>query len=199
SGIVVLDIDTKHGVNGFDSLAELGRSALPETPMAHTPHGGLHLYFAERPNLTIRCSESVIGPGLDVRGEGGSITLPTPGWGYRWDDQHPPSLALRRAPSWLAARRQNHGGRYDDTRFHPSKILHEACAQIRAAQPGQRHHVINRQAFLIGCIVAAGKLDEYHARHELEAAAMVVSGDDKKTARDLNDAFAAGLRKREKR
>src|SRR5215471_15826881 len=46
SGIVVLDIDRKNGVDGYLTLEKIGKSSLPETPMAHTPHGGLHLYFA---------------------------------------------------------------------------------------------------------------------------------------------------------
>ena len=47
SGLVVLDIDVKQPeANGFDSLEDLGRSILPETPMVHTQSGGLHVYFA---------------------------------------------------------------------------------------------------------------------------------------------------------
>ena len=38
SGFVVLDIDTKDpAANGYDTLKALGRSDLPDTPMANTP------------------------------------------------------------------------------------------------------------------------------------------------------------------
>src|SRR5690242_15110239 len=42
---VVLDIDRKGGVDGFDTLDDLGLGILPDTPMAHTRSGGLHLYL----------------------------------------------------------------------------------------------------------------------------------------------------------
>src|SRR5690242_16171343 len=44
SGFVVLDVDVKKaGCYGFDTLDALGFAKLPETPMAHTASGGLHL------------------------------------------------------------------------------------------------------------------------------------------------------------
>ena len=46
SGLVVLDIDVKRPeANGFDSLEDMGRSILPETPLVHTQSGGVHVYF----------------------------------------------------------------------------------------------------------------------------------------------------------
>jgi hypothetical protein len=33
SGVVVLDIDRKRGVDGFDTLDEIGAAILPVTPM----------------------------------------------------------------------------------------------------------------------------------------------------------------------
>src|SRR5438270_1970119 len=70
---------------GFDTLAELGFALLPETPMAHTASGGLHLYFESPDRIEIRNTASAygadIGPQLDSRGEGGSIILPSPGSG----------------------------------------------------------------------------------------------------------------------
>src|SRR5262249_23217608 len=45
SGRWVLDIDVKREAeNGFDSLEDLGYLPLPETPMAHTQTGGVHVY-----------------------------------------------------------------------------------------------------------------------------------------------------------
>jgi hypothetical protein len=78
SGIVVLDIDVKQGRNGFDTLAELGKAMLPATPIAHTPSGGTHVYFA-RTELEIRNSAGGkgLGLGLDIRGDGGAIVLPS--------------------------------------------------------------------------------------------------------------------------
>src|SRR5437763_1584452 len=65
-GAVVLDIDAKDAAtNGFDTLEDLGHAILPETPMVHTPSGGLHVYFAP-PERELKCSVGLIGPGIDV-------------------------------------------------------------------------------------------------------------------------------------
>jgi hypothetical protein len=85
SGLVVLDIDIKDSrANGFDSLEDLGH-VLPETPMVHTASGGVHAYFADSPDRELRNSAGLLGPGLDVRGAGGYVILPSPGSGYEWD------------------------------------------------------------------------------------------------------------------
>lgn len=203
-GLVVLDIDRKGGADGFATLEELGRSLLPTTPMAHSPHAGLHLYFAVNPHCEIGCSQGRdgLGPGLDVKGEGGSITVPTPGSLYRWDPHARPSLVpLMIAPAWLATRRRRRQGPQGGGRppLDPLAILAQACRLIRDAPPGERHAALNRQAFIVGCMAARGALDERHARHELEAAAAAMvwgsAGDTRKAGRDLADAFRDGLRK----
>src|SRR5438270_5096162 len=69
--------------HGFDTQAELGFALLPETPMAHTASGGLHLYFESPDRIEIRNTAGAYGPGirpqLDTGGEGGPIILPSPG------------------------------------------------------------------------------------------------------------------------
>jgi len=109
SGLVLLDIDRKNGVNGFDTLESLGKASLPETPMAHSRSGGLHVYFRARDDIEIRNSEGErgLGVGLDVRGEGGLIILPTPGSGYTWDPVcNLDTCTPRLAPAWLGHRAQ---------------------------------------------------------------------------------------------
>jgi hypothetical protein len=106
SGLVLLDIDVKPPKPGkpwsygFDTLAELGRTMLPETPMAHTPSVGLHLYFACNATVEIGTSTGKygLGPGLDVRGEGGMIILPAPGSGYTWPRWCGAAAAIARKP-----------------------------------------------------------------------------------------------------
>ena len=77
SGIVVLDIDPPHG--GDESLAALeaewGR--LPETVEVVTGSGGRHIYF-KHPGVGIAVPNSAgkLGPGLDVRGDGGYVLIP---------------------------------------------------------------------------------------------------------------------------
>jgi putative DNA primase/helicase len=206
SGIVVLDIDVKDGRNGFDRLAELGKSILPDTPMAHTHSGGLHIYFAVLA-LEIRNSagEHGLGVGLDVRGEGGFIVVPSPDSGYCWDPHYNlDTVPLMPAPAWLGHRQQKSSlAPRANGYLDPPTMLATACATIRAADPGQRHEVLNREAFIIGTLVAAGAISESTAHHELATATAAMvwrsDGDRRKAADDLADAFSAGIAKSRRR
>lgn len=72
---IIIDIDTKHGVNGFLTWEEI-LGALPEdlphTFQVVTPSNGGHIYFKSNKNLpSLKC-----GPGLETRGFGGYVLLP---------------------------------------------------------------------------------------------------------------------------
>ncbi len=75
-GVFVLDLDVKPGQNGIEALAELEQvyGRLPRTLAVETPSGSRHLYF--RTAARIQSNASVIGIGIDVRGEGGYVVLP---------------------------------------------------------------------------------------------------------------------------
>jgi hypothetical protein len=75
SGLVVLDVDPRHG--GAATLAELERQhgKLPKTARALTGSGGQHIYF-RHPGGELRNSAGSIGDGLDVRGDGGYVVAP---------------------------------------------------------------------------------------------------------------------------
>ena len=87
SGTVVVDIDPRHG--GHDTLIELDRGGLlPGTVNVGTGSDGLHLYY-RHPGGKVPCSASRLGPGVDVKADGGYVVLPPsrhPGTGglYRW-------------------------------------------------------------------------------------------------------------------
>lgn len=104
SGLVVIDDDTPD-----QSAAE--RLGLPPTVTAITGGGGRHYYFAV-PEVELRSSVRKLGPGIDVRGEGGQVVLP--------GSVHPESGALYR---WLAG----HG----PPRPGPCTIPHPPLASAR--------------------------------------------------------------------
>ena len=76
SGLVVLDVDPRHG--GNESLAALEKKygALPDTMESRTGGGGRHIFFSLVEGQLIKNTTAVLGPGLDTRGEGGYVVLP---------------------------------------------------------------------------------------------------------------------------
>ena len=101
SGLVVLDVDLD--ASGPESLATLERAGtpVPKTARARTGGGGIHVFFRYPRGTEIRNSAGLLGPGLDVRGEGGYIVVPpsrTKGL-YEWVDSSPLAEA-----SWLVER-----------------------------------------------------------------------------------------------
>lgn len=105
SSIVVIDVDGIKG--GEDTLSALERThgKLPDTVEALTGGGGRHVVFAH-PGCKIRCSAGSLGPGLDVRGDGGYIvaqpSLHASGKEYSWElSSVPEETELADMPRWL--------------------------------------------------------------------------------------------------
>jgi putative DNA primase/helicase len=80
SGLVVIDIDPRHGLN---------------TVTAHTGGGGLHLFYRQLPGMQITCSGKNLPHGIDVKARGGIITLPpslhVSRQRYCWKETHSPA------------------------------------------------------------------------------------------------------------
>jgi len=104
SGIVVLDIDPRHG--GMDGLSGLEEEygQLPGTVEALTGGGGRHIYFAH-PGAAL-ANRVALRPGVDVRGDGGCVVAPPSlhpsGRRYEWaPGSAPQELALAPMPAWF--------------------------------------------------------------------------------------------------
>ena len=111
SGLVVLDVDPRHG--GGDSLATLEavHGPLPHTVEALTGGGGQHLYFCH-PGVTV--PSRPVAPGLDVKGDGGLVVAPpsvhVSGRPYAWEDGcAPDEVAPAEAPEWILTLAQGAG------------------------------------------------------------------------------------------
>jgi hypothetical protein len=213
AGPVVLDIDIKRAnANGFDTLADIGHAVLPETPMVHTESGGLHVYF-DPGEREIRNSAGNrgrgIGPGLDVRGDGGYVILPSPGSGYHWDPiWHADSVPLALTPDWLIApqpERHQCASRpvaaADGLSPYAGAALDKACRRIIDAPPGEQEATLNAQAFAIGTLAAAKGIPTGFARRALLWAAHQVHDYDCRRPwrsgeleRKIDRAFSDGLR-----
>ncbi len=103
SGIVVVDVD---GDEGADSLADLERQhgLLPRTASVQTPSGGAHYYLKHPGGQEVRNSVRQLGPGLDIRGDGGYVIAPPSvgANGRQWEPDERASLA--ELPGWLQDR-----------------------------------------------------------------------------------------------
>jgi hypothetical protein len=100
AGIFALDVDPRRG--GAEALASLESKycKLSETRTAETGGGGVH-YLFKYPNFPVKNSTGVLGPGLDIKGEGGAIvvapSLHMSGKRYRWRNDAP----IVDAPEWF--------------------------------------------------------------------------------------------------
>ena len=99
TGLVVLDVDPRHG--GIASLEQIQHQygSLPSTPTTRTGGGGWHYWFAYPlgKNAPIRNATNLSGfRGIDLRGTGGYIVAPpsrhASGQRYRWLCEGPLAL-----------------------------------------------------------------------------------------------------------
>jgi len=167
---VDLDLDPAKKIDGKATLDQLTaqRGPLPPTWATVTPRGGRHLIFAWDPNVEIGNSASKIGPGIDVRGNGGYICLPpslyATGGAYQWEPSGPQNAAL--APLWLVAL-----AKATKAKAWARAALDRECKNVAAALPGTRNNTLNTAAFNLGQIVGGGALDEQEVRDRLFEAA----------------------------
>src|SRR5262245_59524522 len=108
SGNWILDVDPAKG--GDESLRELERvhGALPETVIVLTGGGGHHHEF-QHPGTPVPNSVGTVGPGLDVRGDGGFVvgvgSRHRSGRSYVYEVTANPDTVIRAdAPPWLLER-----------------------------------------------------------------------------------------------
>ncbi len=108
AGFFVLDVDehdpAKSGGAALGALEE-AHGELPPTIEVATANGGRHLYFSVPSGAPTPRNDAGrrLGPGLDIRGEGGQVVAPptTLAVGsYRWASS-PAVTAMADAPAWL--------------------------------------------------------------------------------------------------
>ena len=208
SGFFVLDLDCKNGAQGLEWLAA-HEQRLPQTRRHRTRSGGVHLLFAMPAGRAIRNSASKVGPGVDVRGTGGYIIAP-PSDGYDVVDH----AVIADAPAWLmnlidpprVADLPKYGADLPKSRSAQSgdgtryglQALDNECQAILSAPDGGKHDTLNRAAFSIGGLVAAGELAEGPALHALASALAGIASrceDYPAAQKTLGAAFRAGMAK----
>lgn len=218
SRIVVIDLDVGHDADtglggpasGADTLAQLCRERGERYPSGtytvDTPSGGCHLYFAA-PETPVRNSAGRVGPHIDVRADGGYVVaagsvigdraytargnflpllLPFPGWIAR---------LLTAAPGVPEAARELLFPTMAQGRAYALAAVSEESRRVAAAQPGTRNDTLNRAAFSLGRLVAAGLLPPLPVMTALADAAAYCGLPADEARRTIRSGMAAGARK----
>lgn len=204
SGLVVVDVDPAHG--GGDSLDRLvsahGRF-FANTRTVRTGGGGWHFYFRHPGELVRNDTGRRLGPGIDVRGDGGYVLAPpsahSSGNHYELDAPRREVAAL---PDWLIERLTREP---DRPRFPDATLIDGAKAgrwaeaafsgeidRLRAAQEGTRNDTLNRIAFRLGQIVASGALDEGRVMAALVQGAQAVGLGEREALLTVESGLRAG-------
>jgi len=204
SRLWVLDIDPRH--DGDRTLAELEarRGELPATVAVLTPGGGRHLWWHwPADGSEIRNSASRIGPGLDVRGNGGWVAAPPTrlrdGRAYAWAPDSGRQIVA--APPWLpelaapqapppAPRIERRDPPKDCERYVGAAAAAELMA-LESAAEGSRNDTLNCAAYSLAGFVLAGALPEQWARSQLEARAVAAGLPAVEARRTIASAFRA--------
>lgn len=203
AGLVVVDVDPAHG--GMAALADLeaAHGRFPPTAAVRTGGAGLHLYFAAE--APVRNSAGVLGPGIDIRGDGGYVIAPpsrhASGSPYRWSGTGP----LAPLPAWVTealARPAPERVVLDPAglRPRPGASAWAAAAvsgevdRVVAAAEGARNHTLNRSAFVLGQLVGAGHLQRDEVADVLTRAGCCAGLGEREVAATVASGLSAGER-----
>jgi hypothetical protein len=205
------------GQRGLDGPAS-GADALERLCLAHgqrypagtytvdTPSGGSHLYFTA-PQALVRNSAGRLGPLIDVRADGGYVVgdgsvidgrryaargdflplaLPLPAWLARLLREEPALPDLIR-PLPVLDRAQG--------RAYALAAFREETRRVAEAPVGTRNHTLNRAAFSLGQLVAAGLIPPLPVMTGLAGAAALAGLPADEARRTIRSGMAAGARK----
>lgn len=191
-------------------LEEQVGAPLPTSLSVRTPSGGVHVYLNQPATGDAIRNRGNLPRHVDVRGEGGYVIVPPSvmhdGRSYRWlrDDSE---ATIVDAPRALIAILQPRKGAKSgqpqlqvaggtDTIDHYAKTaLDRECGSIRSAPAGKRQDALNRGAYSVAQLVAAGALPEVGARGAVVAAALANPGNDDQRSIEatIDSGWAAGL------
>lgn len=223
SGLIVIDLDlprdaddeeaadgTLFPLSGADILSGLARQHGERYPggtyIVDTPSGGCHLYFSATGEERARNSAGAVGPHIDVRADGGYVV----GAGSRVGGRAYAARGQRTAaplPSWLAqlvrdsyVPPEGPAARLpvDDRgqgRAYAMAALRAETERVAAARPGTRNDTLNRAAFSLGQLVAAGLLPPIPVITSLIDAARYAGLPQDEAVRTVRSGMAAGARK----
>lgn len=106
--LMVIDLDSKpeEGIDGEETWRNLAKD-IPATVEVLTGGGGRHLYFAYPDDIDLKSGTGVLGPGVDLRADGGYVLAPpslhASGRRYEWEVSSDPIEGVAVAPAPLCS------------------------------------------------------------------------------------------------
>ena len=217
SALVVLDLDvpgharpapgTRKGEpDGTEALARLCAEQHQPYPAAtftvRTPSGGTHLYFTA-PDTPVGNSASKLAPLIDIRADGGYIVVPasrTPAGPYTILSPAPPAPF----PPWIAGLLKTKTTTSSPERIIPAPpapttgyaeaALASEYETVATAAEGTRNDTLNRSAFNLGQLAAAGILADAQITATLTDAARAAGLAPREIPATIRSGLSAGKR-----
>lgn len=205
SDLVVIDIDPRHdGDNSLDRL-EYNNYHLPIARTIKTGSGGRHLYFSH-PGVDVHNDQAgKLGPGLDVRGDGGYVLAPPSihisGGIYEVSENR---TEIPELPKWIISILNPPKPKriFKPRPTTPSEVpswankeLAEALDRLWRAPEGMRNNTLNSTAFRLGQMVGLGYLDKIDIENHLISVAQQIGLPEREAAMTINSAVNAGISK----
>ncbi|WP_199515278.1 bifunctional DNA primase/polymerase [Nucisporomicrobium flavum] len=201
---IAMDVADVDSTAGWHGLRHLLGGAMPAGPQVRTGGGGWHFWFTP----TGYGNRVHLLPGVDWRGAGGYVLAPPSrhanGTSYYWVVR--PDVACPPAPEALCGLIAGPGpppaaGGWEPGRseiVHPDRYaavaLEAEADRVARAPVGTRNDTLNRAAFALGRLVAAGLLDSAAVTRELVAAAAWAGLGRAETVRTIRSGLSAGRR-----
>ncbi|CAM3088808.1 VapE domain-containing protein [Paracoccus nototheniae] len=205
NGISVLDVDVKNGKDGLASLNQLGFPDIHVmSPVrSGSPSGGWHVFLKYKPGL--KATVGQIGPGLDVRNNGGFVIAPDSLKDGKRYVVH--GLDLTRdtvLPEWpqaLTPPAKPDRGAVEVREASPSHMewargeLDAHAARVADAGEGTRQSALNNASMWAGGVGAHGALTRDQAEELLVAAGLTCGLSDREARSTFAHGWSDGLAK----
>lgn len=209
-GIFVVDCDTEVAVEFTE------KSGMPTTVCSQTRRGR-HYFLVAPIGYDISCvpQDKIFDKvGIDIKGRGGLVVLPpsvhASGHVYSWINS-PADTEFAQCPQWVLDEIDRYQSSKDKktakverprekkaivvgagTTKYGASALKSECDQIASEPSGSRNHRLNKGAFAIATLVAAGYIVEDEAMAALEVAGESAGLDPFEVKKTITSAFESG-------
>ena len=214
SGVVAIDLDDDDvGGEAYGWLLSdhgaPGSAGRPDGASIRTgrERGGWRLLLRIPPGAVIR--KGVLAEGVEFMGDGGSAIMPpsrhVTGRRYTWADTIPPDGLPELAPAWVTLMAPRPAPTTSRAPVSPADFegigtpygmaaLRDEVELLAAAEKGTRNHRLNRAAFAVGSLAAAGHLDLEQAIAEVCRVAKAIGLGDEEIRATAKSGAEAGMR-----